>query len=193
MSGARPLALLLTLVMAPAGVHARTADEELKLGAAHLKAGEREQAREAFLRALGKDPTAGFGPGASSGRAEALLREVRGGMKGTLVVLVRQGSGQVRVDGRVVGETPFMGEVSVGRHMVEVRSGARRQARSLVVYHGIKTELFLRNWPASTGYPPGRVLAGVAAGGLLIHTAGDPVQRLFSLAVSLIISAGLPR
>ena len=183
MKRSRTLALL--LLLAPATVQARTAEEELNLGVAHLNRGDEEQARGAFRRAVKIEPTVTLVPGRASPRAATLLREVRGGMKGTLAVLVRRGSGQVYVDGRRVGRTPFKGEVRVGRHTVEVRDGARRQAKALVVYHRINTELFLRNWgPAVT--TPGHALAGLVAGAELLLAAGDPVHRLLSLAISLV-------
>ena len=121
--------------------------------------------------------------------------EVRRGLKGTLAVQVKRGKGDVYLDGKRVGQTPYKGEVAVGRHRVEVRGPGGSHAKDLVVYHNVNTELFLRRWPETprtmrADKPSARVaspnLLALAAAGLDLLTSGAGVgKRLLALLTAM--------
>ena len=115
------------------------------LARVHLQTGvvqgvlrKKKKARRSFRKALRLDPTLVVERGDAKQAVRELFFEVRAGIKGTLEVTADRAGAKVTVDGKVLGQAPYKGEVVVGRHQVVVATADRlfRHQVQVVVHEG---------------------------------------------------------
>ncbi len=116
----------------------------LKLGIIHAVMGDEKKASAAFEEALKKEPTVELDPRQVKPEVVALLEQARGRLEGILSVLASRRDARVVVDGKPVGEVPYLSMVPVGKHVVEVHFPTYSRTKKVVVYHRVKTEVFVR-------------------------------------------------
>ena len=130
-----------------ARVDARTAGRiQLYRGLCHALSGRQSQARAAFGEALTLHPLLRLPPDRFKPELVQLLEQVRGTMRSTLEVSVKQGRARVLVDGTARGTTPLSLMLPVGRHLVVVVNQRDRETitRKVVLALGRVTRLELR-------------------------------------------------
>lgn len=92
------------------------------MGLNHGVLGQMKKAEKAFTAALTHDPLLDLGKVELKPAIESLLKKVRQGLKGKLKVTADQQGARVKVDGEEAGPAPYVGELSVGKHKVVVKT-----------------------------------------------------------------------
>lgn len=135
----------------------------LHLGVCQALLGDEAEARRSFAAVLALDPWLRPDPERVKPALVALFTEVLARRRGELVVSADAPDLEVRLDGRTLGRTPYLGELPAGRFRLEVRSpdGALRHVEEITVAAGRQTTVRLRlARPAAA-----RQAAAPAAGG----------------------------
>ncbi len=114
------------------GAAAEATDDQL-LGQIHLLRAQCLAARqdfpgaeEAFGLALRHDPEVRLDPSKVDPTLVSMLDSKRSRLRGELVVRADRPGAQVWMDGKLIGEAPLRSSVSIGKHVVEVRTPDRR-------------------------------------------------------------------
>lgn len=157
-------------------------------GLNHAVTDHEARARASFRAALVQDPAVRLDPRKFKPSLTALLDKVRRGMRGELSVTGSSPGARVLVDGQVVGKTPYVGQVTIGRHVVQLRGAdGRHHRREVIVAYRKRSrvEVKLGPPPVKASPPPASapVHAGtpeVAAGSHHDSPPSSPRRRLWT-------------
>lgn len=130
------------------------ADIALAQGRCHAALENFAAVERDFQRALDADPEARLDPSVVHPTVVAMLDGLRVRLRGTLSVDSEPPGAEVQVDGAAVGQTPYSGPISIGRHVVTVRraAGEPPTSREAVIRRDRPTRLTFTLSPAPT--PP---------------------------------------
>lgn len=109
-------------------------DIHLYLGLCHAVRGDMEETRENFTQALWHDPELALDPEVFKPSLVEMFAEIKGGLRGKLVVGTSSPGAKVLLDGEELGPAPLEQAVPVGRHTLQVvtSDGLARSAEEII-------------------------------------------------------------
>ena len=105
----------------------------LYFGFIEAVSGSRTRARTMLVRALEQDPTLALKAGRFKKELVDLFNEVRGALRGTLLVHLEQPTHTVYIDGKRAGRLPLLTNLPIGKHRLEVRGPKGRLLQTSTV------------------------------------------------------------
>ena len=154
----------------------------LYFGLIEAVSGSRSKARTLMVRALEQDPALTMDPARFKKDLVQLFDDVRKGLRGGLLVHVKQPAHTVFIDGKRAGQLPLLTNLPVGRHRIEVKGADGRTHHSDTVVvrphdtgrvivdpvpttqPGARLQRGDRQHAEQTRRPPRRILTWIAAG-----------------------------
>jgi hypothetical protein len=128
---------LLTELMEEVDDPPKLAQVHLYIGLNHVVFDHIEKARDAFRNALKNDPLITLKRGAINETMVSVFNAVKSQMSGVLSITSDRRDTKVMLDGTVVGQTPFKGPVTIGKHQISLSAddGLYEGDVAVVVYH----------------------------------------------------------